>query len=341
VRAGGNTVVNQPKRALLVGIDDYPDALLTGCVDDAARLRDKLAVNEDGSPNFDCALLTSDATEVTRQALRRALLDLFRNCRGQDLLFFFAGHGAQTPWGAELVTQDYAPDSLGVSMADVLLLANSCGANEVVLILDCCNAGELGDLAAFRSARDGSLAWSPAVINEGVTIIASSGSGEASREREGHGRFTHFLVQGLDGGAADLLGEITSQSLFVYAARPFGAWDQRPVFKSHVSEPSVVRTTKPRVDRAILRALPRYFVGSPSAQITLDPDYEGEGRPLPQGDHGTEKQQAFDHLKALRDAGLVQAEGGQDLFFAAMRGGKVSLTPIGQTFWQLADEGRL
>jgi len=335
-------MMNQAKRALLVGVDDYQGAPLSGCVDDATRLRDKLATNDDGSPNFDCELLTSSAGEVTRQALRRALLELFRNCRGEDLLFYFAGHGAQTPWGAELVTQDYSANSLGVSMADVLLLANRCAAREVMLILDCCNAGELGELPGFGPARvEDGLEWAPAVIGEGVTIIGSSRPGEASRERAGQGRFTHLLLQGLDGGAADILGEVTSQSLFLYASRPFGAWEQRPVFKSHVSEPSVVRMARPSVARAVLRALPDDFVGSPAARVTLDPEYEGEGRPFPHGQHGTEKQQAFDRFKVLRDAGLLRIEGEQDLYFAATNGGEVFLTPFGEYFWELADQGRL
>jgi hypothetical protein len=334
-------MTSQAKRALLVGIDDYPGAPLSGCVKDARLLRDKLATNEDGSPNFDCVLVTSENTDVTRQAMRRSLLELFRNCRGDDILFFFAGHGAQTPWGAELVTQDYATDSLGVSMADVLLLANSCEAREVMLILDCCNAGEIGDQPAFHSSRgDADLAWAPATIGEGVTIMASSRAGEAARERQGYGRFTHLLLEGLDGGAADILGEVTSQSLYMYASRLFGAWDQRPVFKSYVSEPSIVRTGRPRVDRAILRALPDEFIGSATAHVTLDPEFEGE-RPFPEGTSGTEKQQRFDRFKALRDAGLLQAEGGMDLYYAALKSRDVSLTAIGQYIWQLADQGRL
>jgi hypothetical protein len=45
------------KRALLVGIDDYPGSPLAGCVIDARAMRDMLCRNADGSTNFDCRLL--------------------------------------------------------------------------------------------------------------------------------------------------------------------------------------------------------------------------------------------------------------------------------------------
>jgi hypothetical protein len=334
-------MVNPRKRALVVGIDAYAGAELRGCVDDAVRVRDMLATNEDQTPNFECVLLTSQTAEITRAVLRHHLLELFRNCRGEDLLFYFAGHGAHTPWGPELVTQDYGPDSLGVSMDDVVLLANRSRAREAVLVLDCCSAGDLGDALLLPARGDENIPWAESLLAEGVTVIAASRSGEVAREQGSRGVFTRYLLQGLDGAAAGLLGEVTSQSLFLFASRPFGAWEQRPVFKSHVSDPATLRTTRPQVDVPVLRALPDLFVGSPDARVTLDPEYEGEGRPLAPGDLGTPKQLAMDRFRALRNAGLVDVVGAEDLYWAATRGGSVYLTPLGQYFWNLADQRRL
>src|SRR6266536_6300695 len=123
------------KRALFVGIDDYPRSPLNGCVADARAMATLLARNEDGTRNYDVRLLTSDAESVTLPRLRSSLADLFENARGAQLLFYFSGHGAESPWGAELVTQDFTPNSLGVSMNDVITLANDSPASEVVIIL--------------------------------------------------------------------------------------------------------------------------------------------------------------------------------------------------------------
>lgn len=81
---------------------------------------------------------------MSRGRLRGLIGELFANARGIDLLFFFPGHGAQTGWGAELVTQDASANSMGVSMNDLLTLANSSPASSVTLILDCCFSGDLG-----------------------------------------------------------------------------------------------------------------------------------------------------------------------------------------------------
>jgi hypothetical protein len=56
------------KRALLVGIDDYQSASrLTGCVADARCLGELLERHADGSPNYECRVLTSaGGTPITK-----------------------------------------------------------------------------------------------------------------------------------------------------------------------------------------------------------------------------------------------------------------------------------
>ena len=87
------------KRALLIGIDDYPGSPLGGCEADATVLADLLQRHYNGAPNYTVRLVTSASTALTRGALRELLKDLFQNSRGAELLLFFAGHGSQTPWG--------------------------------------------------------------------------------------------------------------------------------------------------------------------------------------------------------------------------------------------------
>ena len=58
------------RRALCVGIDDYPGAPLQGCVNDATAMERLLSRDEDGSLNFDTMLLTSDVALQTGLANR-------------------------------------------------------------------------------------------------------------------------------------------------------------------------------------------------------------------------------------------------------------------------------
>ena len=53
-------------------------------------------------------------------------------------------------------------------------------------------------------------------------------------------------------------------------------------------------------------------------------------------------QQEFDYFKELRNAGLLETEGGQDLYFLATETyGEVFLSSKGQYFWRLVDQDRL
>ena len=51
------------KKALSVGIDNYPSSPLTGCVNDASAFANTMEKNGDGSPNFDVKLATNVQTK--------------------------------------------------------------------------------------------------------------------------------------------------------------------------------------------------------------------------------------------------------------------------------------
>ncbi len=332
------------KRALLVGIDDYPGlAPLTGCVADATAVADIIRTHADDSPNYHTELITSDGghAAVTRESLRAALARLFGNARDTDLLFFFAGHGGQTLWGAELVTQDATSNSLGVSMNDLLTLANGSPARSVTLILDCCFSGDLGNPAGLQ---DSSVAepfrLGKAVLRENVTVLAAGRPSELAAETAGHGALTRVLIDGLQGGATDHLGKVTALSLYAYVSPAFDAWQQRPMLKTHLTEPTVLRVGPPWLDPGLLRKLPRHFLTA-EARVRLSPAHEGEGRPLPEGQIGTHEQQEFDYLGRLRNAGLVTTDGELPHYWVAIQGKDVYLTKLGQYFWGLADRGVL
>ena len=55
-----------------------------------------------------------------------------------------------------------------------------------------------------------------------------------------HGVFTGLLLQALHGGAANILGKITPGSLYAFVDNALDAWEQRPVFKTNVSQFIVV-----------------------------------------------------------------------------------------------------
>lgn len=79
------------KRALIVGIDEYPSAPLYGCVNDASALAELLKTNGDGAPNFDVSLKLNIKTKAE-------LLDLIDKLFSGDAdasLLYFSGHGSE------------------------------------------------------------------------------------------------------------------------------------------------------------------------------------------------------------------------------------------------------
>lgn len=332
------------KRALVVGIDAYPAHVgsLQGCVNDAEGLKELLSTNDDGSPNWRVTLRTAGAgdPQITRDCLRQAIEALFANSRDTDLLFYFSGHGGQSPWGAELITQDYTPYSQGVSMNDLITLANDSPARSVTLLLDCCFSGDTGNTPGMQqSAIAEPFRISRALVRENVTIMAASRATEPSMEINGEGAFTRLLLDGLAGGATDHRGNVTGLGLYGYISAAFDAWEQRPVLKAHVTEPVILRQGPAWLEPDLLRSLPDHF---PTAdyRLQLTPAHEGDGRPLGVGE-GTAEQHEFDYLGRLRNANLVTTDNRRDHYWVAMDSEYVYLTQLGKYFWSLANRNLL
>ena len=103
------------RRALLVGIDDYPGCPLKQCEDDVEKLGVALSNNDDGSPNFTCRPIVSSKDAITRGDLKELIEELFA-APADAALFYFSGHGTEEDSGGVLVTPDFSKKEAGVSM---------------------------------------------------------------------------------------------------------------------------------------------------------------------------------------------------------------------------------
>lgn len=323
--------MTEMKRALLVGIDVYSQfSNLSGCVADATKMRDMLRWHENGESNYECRLFTSKRKKpITRELLTKEWNNLFHDFKG-DILFYYSGHGAPTQTHTHLATQDGSGTIPGLAMNDLLQLANDSEANEVVLILDCCYSGALGDPANLQ--RNAFV--NHAQLRKGVTILAASSPRGVAKEIEGQGVFTELLLSALAGGAADVRGYVSAASMYAYVDQALGAWDQRPMYKSYTSRMTPIRCCNPHVPNKVLKDLPTLFKKKDSLHC-LRPSYEHTSkwaRP--------EKVEVFNKFKLLRDARLLRTVGGEDLFYAALGSKPVQLTPLGQFYWRLAKNDR-
>lgn len=308
------------KRALIVGIDHYQTSPLSGCVNDANNITDLLHRNEDGTPNFDCKKLVSSEETINRSNLKENIEKLFKDEADMALLYF-SGHGTSNNLGGYLVTQDAKRYDEGVSMSDILHYANGSKAKECVIMLDCCFSGHFGNLQSGDNKVQ---------IKEGVSILTASRPDQVSVESGGSGLFTSLVGDALSGGAADLLGAVTTASVYAHVEPIFGAWEQRPLFKTHIAKATVLRRCKPPIDPAILREIPVLF-SSPEYKISLDKTFEPTESPK-----GHPNEVVFAKLQAFRTQGLVKPDGEDHLYYAAMNRKTCSLTAMGRFYWHLA-----
>lgn len=312
--------------ALVVGIDDYPGQRLSGCVADAAGMAELLARNADGSKNFHVQLLTSDRQRVTRSLLLERVRALLAQPADVALLYF-AGHGLLSDFGGHLVTVDAEQDWLGVSDHQLATLIQESPVREIVVLLDCCDSGAFG--SATGDGPDLSR------LRHGVTIMTASRPAQPAVERDGGGVFTRALRDALAGGAADVVGRVTTAGIYAYLDESLGPWDQRPMFKAHLSSLTDLRRCEPAVPPTILRELATWF-DTPTGEFPLDPSYEPDADPS----HPVHEA-VFARLQACRAARLVEPVGTDHMYYAAMESRSCRLTPLGQRYWRLVNEDLL
>lgn len=251
-------------------------------------------------------------------------------------LLYFSGHGADID-GGYLCTTDFSGSNYGVKMTDVLEMANKSRCKNKVIILDCCFAAKMGESILLNNNS---------VLGEGVTIIAASQSWQTSEEKRSlqHGIFTELLIQGLKGGAADIGGNITPASLYSFVDQSLGAWQQRPVFKTNISQFLPLRTIQAKVPKSILRKLSTYFE-NPTDEFKLDPSYEYTNalniehqviEPYADAEHVN----VFKELQLFESVGLVEPVGTEHMYFAAMENKSCKLTALGLHYWKLSKDRR-
>lgn len=211
------------KLAVLVGINKYSSlsgvSTLNYAVADVDALKGSLE-------RQGYTVLTLYDGEATANFIKKAIKKITQLAVSDDdkknatLIFSFSGHGFAVDGENYLVAYDTDRDKVtetGLSLESILTTLKDTGIAQKVVFLDACrnNPGQKSASAAFVSQ--------PA---EGLGILFSTRSGDVSYESPalGGGIFSHFLVEGLDGGAANTDGVVSLHSLKRYVERKVPAW---------------------------------------------------------------------------------------------------------------------
>lgn len=313
------------KKALVIGLNNYEDAPLYGCINDAKEIKEILERNEDGTPNFFVRLITDESHAVNKASLKKAIKELFDG--EETVLLYFSGHGLVNAIGGYIVTPDYKAYDEGIPMDEILKMANNSKAKNKFIILDCCYSGKFGNPEIGGSGTT--------QIGQGVTILTACKSDEVSFEKYGRGVFTSLLIDALQGGAADLCGNVTAGSVYWFVDKALGPWEQRPVFKTNVNSYEAIKTLKPLIPLETLRKLTVHFK-DPNYEYPLDPTYEDTvSGSIP------EHIKVFKELQKFQSVGLVKPVGEEFMYFAAMNSKSCKLTTMGQCYWRFVAENKI
>lgn len=310
------------RKALVVGVDFYDTIpCLHGCVDDAYSVKSVLERHGDGSVNFGVRLLsaTGAGDRVTKGEIKEAVRELFKD-DSEIALFYFAGHGHVEATGGYLCGSECATGDDGLSLVEVVTLANASKARNKIVILDSCHSGIAGNQPLGAQAAE---------LTDGLTILTASTADQYATEQNGSGIFTTLLVDALSGAAGNLLGDVTPGSVYAHVDQSLGPWQQRPVFKTNVKTFVSLRKVQSPIALADLQRITEFFPEAGFA-FPLDPGYEPEsGAPNP------DKTKIFAILQKFNRINLVVPVDAPHMYFAAMESKACKLTVLGEHYRRL------
>lgn len=321
--------------ALVVGINYYEHvSQLHGCVNDAYSIENILKRDDGGLVNFDTRLLTasSPAEAITRGKLKDSLSQLF-SVEAEIALFYFAGHGYMESTGGYLIASDAKRGDEGLSLHEVMSIANKSPATNKVIILDSCHSG----IAAESLDND-----KISSLSDGMTILTASTKDQYASEEDGSGVFTSLMVDALSGSGANLVGQITPGSVYAHIDQSLGLWEQRPIFKTNVKKFVSLRQVSPPISIEDLRLIVKYFP-TRGFEFKLDPTYEPElkGRDSGIPDPVEEHTQIFSVLQKYNRLNLLIPVDAPHMWHAAMESKGCRLTALGEHYRRLVAKERI
>ncbi|MDB4349901.1 caspase family protein [Omnitrophica bacterium] len=323
------------RKALVVGINYYEHiSALYGCVDDAHAVKNVLERNSNGTVNFAVKLLsgTGSTAPVSRSELRESIQDLFSG-ECETALFYFAGHGHIEATGGYLIASDAKTGDEGIPLGDVLMFADKSATKNRIIVLDSCHSGIVGAIPSSPTYAE---------LREGTTILTASTADQYASEKNGAGVFTTLFVDALNGGAGNLVGDVTPGSVYAHIDQSLGPWDQRPVFKTNVKSFVSLRKVQPPIDLLELQRITEFFP-SPGFAFRLDPSFEPERTNQDQSisDPNPVNTAKFAILQKYNRVNLVVPVDAPHMWHAAMGSKACKLTVLGEHYRRLVGQGRI
>jgi uncharacterized caspase-like protein len=241
--------------AVIAGVADYRDTSirdLTYSERDCQALYEFLKSPKGGSvPDEQLRLITGPKT--TRANFIRAMNETFMQAGPDDfILLFLACHGETDASGSEVFfllsdTEHENLEGTAVSDNEIQKIINKSKADKKLIIADACHSGGLGLNNGTRASGTAQLVnrlqFQMGQAKKMMAVLSASSNYETSQETKelggGHGVFTHYLLEGLNGAAdqdGDGLISIREVQDFTYQkVSAFTNGKQHPELKGYFS----------------------------------------------------------------------------------------------------------
>jgi hypothetical protein len=215
--------------ALLVGVNHYDDPAIPDlryCVADVKALEGVLT-----DLSYTVLSLYDDHPErifrPTRVNVQSSLRRLCQQAQPEDMLLaYFACHGKIVNGKRVLITTEARENMLAEEALTFEWvqqeLRREATARRAVVLLDACHVGlEMG-----RSVTDPEFIRNVHELAQGYAVIAASTSQQVAHEINGHGVFSHYVLEGMRGAAQDGdKGFVTVNSLGGYVLNEIRKWN--------------------------------------------------------------------------------------------------------------------
>ncbi|RRR74137.1 MAG: caspase family protein [Candidatus Viridilinea halotolerans] len=203
--------------ALIIGVGQYRDPGIPNVATTAndARALGNLLRDPQLAAYPDAQVRVLVDAKATRTNILDALSELAQRAVGGTALIFFAGHGEAVDGSYALLPSDADVNRLAATGIDAALFHQLVAkvrsqAKRLVVLLNCCHAGGVGDavLDASGSLLSGSAPpaefYRPLAVGSGQVVISSSRpaqkSGARSQQNPQHTTFGAHLLAALRGG---------------------------------------------------------------------------------------------------------------------------------------------
>lgn len=218
---------------LLVGVSQYYDRrfpTLQYSTIDTQRLADAFADVTQEFQDISVKVHHDSALPPTVSAVRSSLQEIVENAQPQDtVLFYFSGHGALDARMQQVVfcladTQKDTMLQTGLSALSLLGSLGNCAAKQQILWVEACHANGMMPQTDATELLDNPTCHLIEMFQRqasqvpGFQSLLSCDRAQQSWKfpELGHGVFTHFLIEGLRGGAANPQGIVTASVLENY-----------------------------------------------------------------------------------------------------------------------------